>query len=255
MIRRDPDNEFELGELDIIINTFAYSNFIPENISNNIIKKCLSKMNVYEQKRYENYKAAIKNTKTRNQEVIKNIEDINEAINKKRKISFDYYKYTIEDNKIIEKKEIPLYPYKVSPYKISYNLQKLYLFCKKDGIKKVLKYRLDRMKNIKILEERVNAKYTESYIDSEIENNLSMYTGDLEKVEIECNISMLDTIIETFGKNIKINKIDDNSFKAEFYTVLEGFKYFCLRNIETVKVVKPESLKNKIIKILKENVK
>ena len=82
-----------------------------------------------------------------------------------------------------------------------------------------------------------------------------MYTGDLEKVEIECNISMLDTIIETFGKNIKINKIDDNSFKAEFYTVLEGFKYFCLRNIETVKVVKPESLKNKIIKILKENVK
>lgn len=255
MIRRDPDNEFELGELDIIINTFAYSNFIPENISNNIIKKCLSKMNVYEQKRYENYKAAIKNTKTRNQEVIKNIEDINEAINKKRKISFDYYKYTIEDNKIIEKKEIPLYPYKVSPYKISYNLQKLYLFCKKDGIKKVLKYRLDRMKNIKILEERVNAKYTESYIDSEIENNVSMYTGDLEKVEIECNISMLDTIIETFGKNIKINKIDDNSFKAEFYTVLEGFKYFCLRNIETVKVVKPESLKNKIIKILKENVK
>lgn len=253
ILRRDPNKDFELSELDIIINTFAYSNFVPENISNGIIEKCLSNMSIYEQEKYRNYKVSLKNTKTNNQEIIKNIEDINEAISKGKKISFDYYKYSIFNNKIIEEKVIPNKPYIVSPYKITYNLQKLYLFCKKDGMKKLLKYRLDRMKNIQILNKKIDNKFTEDDVDFEIKNNLAMYTGDSIPFEIECDISMLDTIIETFGKDIKVELINENTFKTKVYSVEEGFKYFCLRNIETIKVISPKPFKNKIKKILREN--
>lgn len=253
MLRRDPYTDFELGELHAIIDTFSYSNFLPDKISNSILKKCLSKMNMYEQDEYKNYKPSIKNTKTNNMEIINNIELINEAIKKGKKITFDYYKYSISNNKLVEEKVIPNKLYMVSPYKITYNLQKLYLFCKKDGINKILKYRLDRMKNIQIINKKIDDKYKDE-VDYEIKNNLAMYTGDTIPFEIECNISILDTIIETFGKDIKVEQIDSNTFKTKVYSVEEGFKYFCLRNIETVKVISPESFRKKIKKILKEKI-
>ena len=250
-IRKDPDKDFELGELHAIIDTFSYSNFIPNKISTSILNKCLSKMNMYEQEGFKNYKASIKNTKTDNMEIINNIELINEAISKGKKITFDYYKYSIVNNKLVSEKVIPNKPYIVSPYKITYNLQKLYLFCKKDGTNQILKYRLDRMKNIEITNKKIDDKFKDE-VDFEIKNNIAMYTGDAIPFEIECDMSLLDTIVETFGKDIKVEKIDDNIFKTKVYSSEEGFKYFCLRNIETVKVLSPESFKKKIIKILKE---
>lgn len=252
-LRKDPDKDFELGELQAIIDTFSYSNFIPDKISDSILKKCISKMNNYEKESFINYKAAIKNTKTDNQEIINNIELINEAISKGKKITFDYYKYAIVNNKLVSEKVIPNKPYIVSPYKISYNLQKLYLFCKKDGINEILNYRLDRMKNIEITNKKIDDKFINE-VDYEIKNNLAMYTGDSMPFEIECDMSMLDTIIETFGKDIKVEKINDNTFKTKVYSPEEGFKYFCLRNIENVKVLSPEIFKKKIKKILKENI-
>lgn len=252
-LRKDPDKDFELGELEAIINTFSYSNFIPDKISESILKKCLSKMNNYEKEAFINFKASIKNTKTDNQEIIINIELINEAISKGKKITFDYYKYSIVNNKLVSEKVIPNKPYIVSPYKVTYNLQKLYLFCKKDGMNEILKYRLDRMKNIEITNKKIDDKFINE-VDFEIKNNYAMYTGDSIPFEIECNMSMLDTIVETFGKDIKIEKIDDNTFKTKVYSPEEGFKYFCLRNIETIKVLSPQSFKKRIIKILKEKI-
>jgi predicted DNA-binding transcriptional regulator YafY len=255
-ILKDPDTEFELGELEAMIEMFTYSNFVTDDIAKSIVNKCLSMMTLYEQEKYKDYKAAVKDTKTNNKEIINNIEIIMEAISLGKKITFDYYKYKLdENNKFSEEKVIPKFPYKVSPYKISFELQKLYLFGLKDGYENLLSYRLDRMKNIKILKEKINNKYTLQYVEYYIKNNVAMYTGNQEKVEIECSMELLDVVIETFGKDIKIKKVDNNTFYASFYTVLSGFKYWCLRNIENVDIISPQKLKKEINKILKEKLK
>lgn len=248
-IRRDPDIEFENGELSAILNTFAYSNFIPEKMSDSIIDKCINMMDIYEKDKYKNYKASIKNTRTDNKEIIKNIEDINEAIFNKKKITFDYYKYEL--NKKLEAnldKSV-----KTSPYKLIYALQKFYLICLDDGKKELYSYRLDRMKNIKITNDKINNKFDENEIDFFIKSNVNMLSGETEKVEIECDMSILDNVVELYGKDIKLKKIDDHKFYASFYTTVKGFRYWCLRNIETVKVLSPESLVKDIKKVMKEN--
>lgn len=248
-IRRDPDIEFENGELSAILNTFAYSNFIPEKMSDSIIDKCLNMMDIYEKDKYKNYKASIKNTRTDNKEIIKNIEDINEAIFNKKKITFDYYKYEL--NKKLEAnldKSV-----KTSPYKLIYALQKFYLICLDDGKKELYSYRLDRMKNIKITNDKINNKFDENEIDFFIKSNVNMLSGETEKIEIECDMSILDNVVELYGKDIKLKKIDDHKFYASFYTTIKGFRYWCLRNIETVKVLSPESLVKDIKKVMKGN--
>ena len=249
-LRTDPDVEFEDGELSAILNTFAYSNFIPEKMSDEIIKKCLSMMNIYEKEKYKNFKASIKNTRTDNLEIIKNIEDTNEAIFNKKKITFDYYKYELNNNSLEERLAKKV---KTSPYRLVYALQKFYLICLDDDKKELYSYRLDRIKNIKILTNKVSGKSSETEVDFFIKSNVNMFSGDVEKVEIECDISMLDNVVELYGKDIKIKKIDDKKFYASFYTVIKGFRYWCLRNIETVKVLSPNSLIKDIKKVIKEN--
>lgn len=191
-LRYDPEVEFEDGELSAILNTFAYSNFIPEKMSNEIIQKCLKMMNIYEKEKYKNFKVSIKNTRTDNLEIIKNIEDVNESIFNKKKITFDYYKYELCNNKLEERLAKRV---KTSPYKLIYALQKFYLICLDDDKKELYSYRLDRMKNIQILSSKASGKISESEIDFFIKSNVNMFSGDAEKVEIECDISMLDMVL------------------------------------------------------------
>lgn len=237
-IKKDPEVEFEDGELSAILNTFAYSNFISEKMSDEIISKCLNMMNVYEREKYKDYKASLKNTRTDNLEIIKNIEDINEAIYHKNKIVFDYYKYVLDDNL----KEELSKRVKTSPYKLVYALQKFYLICLDDDKKELYSYRLDRMKNIKITNLKISNKFDNNEIDFFIKGNVNMLSGELEKVEIECDISMLDNVVELYGKDIKLKKINNNKFYASFYTTIKGFRYWCLRNIGAIKVLSPNSL-------------
>lgn len=248
-IRRDPDFEFENGELSAILNTFAYSNFIPENMSYTIIDKCLNMMDIYEKDKYKSYKASIKNTKTDNKEIIKNIEDVNDAIFKKKKIAFDYYKYELS-NKL---EEVFVKKVKTSPYKLVYALQKFYLICLDDGEKELYSYRLDRIRNIEILSEKISSRFDDSEIDFFIKSNVNMLSGNTEKVEIECDMALLDNVVELYGKDIKLKRIDNTKFYASFYTTVKGFRYWCLRNIETVKVLSPESLVKDIKKVMREN--
>ena len=94
-INRDPETDFEPGEIRAIIDNFSYANYIVPSIAKEIIKKCKNMQNVYENEKLRNYQIYSVNSKTENAEVIKNIEDISESIFKNKKIKFEYWKYAI----------------------------------------------------------------------------------------------------------------------------------------------------------------
>ena len=119
--------------------------------------------------------------------------------------------------------------------------------------KSLFSYRLDRMQNIVLLKEMASHKFDENEIDFFIKSNVNMLSGDMEKVEIVCDLTLLDNVIELYGKEVKLKKIDDNTFYASFYTTIKGFRYWCLRNIETVKVLSPKSLVKDIKKVIEDH--
>lgn len=244
---KNPDIDFEPGEIRAIIDTFSYATFIPERISQEIITKCQNMQNIYENKKLQDYQIYSGNIKTNNIEIIKNIEDINNAIFAKKKITFDYYKYELNPTL----KNVKVGAYKVSPYTIIYSLQELYLIALKEGEKELKKFRLDRMKNIKTLTEKVASNVTKNDIEKIVQASISMYGGTGEEIIVLCDNCLLDNVIEVFGKDIKITKYDDKYFKLIMNKDLEGFKYYLLRNLEFIKIIKPQKLKVEIEQIIK----
>lgn len=140
-INRDPDTDFEPGEIKAIIDNFSYANYIVPSIAKNIIKKCKNIQTVYENEKLKDYEIYANDTKTENAEVIKNIEDISNSIYSKNKIKFEYWKYAITTK--LEKKIVstPV----VSPFAIVYNKQQFYLIGIKEGQAEFYNYRIDRI--------------------------------------------------------------------------------------------------------------
>ena len=245
-ISKNPETDFEAGEIRAIIDTFSYAKYIVPSISKNVINKCKNLQNIYENKKLNNYKIFVSGSKTDNMEVIKNIEDISDAILNLNKIEFEYWKYTI--NTKLEK-EIISKP-KVTPYAIVYNKQEFYLIGIKEGQDKFYHYRLDRIKNIKQLNEKRTIEKTSSDIQEFVESTVEMFGGKKELIEAKCKMFLLDTVIEEFGKETSITKLDDEHFKFVTETNTMGFKMWAMRNIDVVEVIKPVSLRTEIKEII-----
>ena len=250
-INRNPDTDFEPGEIRAIIDNFSYANYIVPSIAKEIIKKCKNMQNVYENKKLVNYKIYANDSKTENMEVIKNIEDISDAIENLNKIEFEYWKYNISDK--LEKKIVS--KPKVTPYAIIYNKQEFYMIGIKEGQEKFYNYRLDRIKNLKQLQEKRTIKKSQSEVQEYAESLVEMFGGSKEEIEAICSMSLLDAVFDQFGKNITIIKNDDKSFKLILDTNRMGFKFWVLRNIDAVEVVKPVSLRNEIKEIIRDAAK
>ena len=249
-INRDPETDFEPGEIRAIIDNFSYANYIVPSISKEIIKKCKNMQNVYENEKLRNYQIYSVNSKTENAEVIKNIEDVSESIFQNKKIKFEYWKYAITNK--LEKKIVSRPT--VSPYAITYNKQEFYLIGIKEGETKFYNYRLDRMKNVQILNEDITIKKKKSEIQEFAESSTEMFGGKKEEIEAICHIWLLDTIFDTFGRNVTIEKIqnDEEHFKLLVDTNTMGFKMWAMRNIDLIEVKKPLTLRKEMQDIIKD---
>ncbi len=243
---KNPDIDFEPGEIRAIIDTFSYSTFIPKQMSREIIYKCKNMQNVYENEKLKDYKIYTTNTKIDNKEIVKNIEDISSAIYNKKKIRFNYYKYELNPTL----KSVNTGVRTISPYAIIYQLQEMYVVSLKDGKKTLYTYRIDRMKNIEILDEKVNESITNDDVEKFVKSTVSMFGNSSQEIEVICDNQLLDNVVDLFGESAIIKKYDNNRFKLTLNKDLEGFKRYVLTNLDMIEVVKPLELKKEIDKII-----
>ena len=250
-ITKNPETDFEAGEIRAIIDNFSYASFIAPTIEKSIIKKCKNLQNVYENNKLKNYKVFANDNKTENMEVIKNIEDISFAIQNLNKIEFEYWKYDISD----KLKKVIVGKPKVTPYALVYKKQEFYLIAIKEGNDNFYHYRLDRIKNIKQLDEKRTITKTSTEIQEFAESTVEMFGGNKTEIEAICYMYLLDDVFDRFGKNITVIKVDDERFKITVDANDMGFKLWALRNLDGVEVIKPQSLREEIKKILQEAIK
>ena len=237
------------GELRAIIDTFSYSSYVVPAVAKNIINKCKSLQNIYENAKLRDYKIYSPKGKTTNHEVIKNIEDITVAIYEKNKIQFDYWKYDIVKNNV--EKIITSSPM-FSPFAIIYDKQQFYLVGIKEGYTELSTYRLDRIKNLKITDFKIELNVTDEELQEFTDSQVEVFGGNSVEIVAECNKILLGEVYERFGTNAEIEVIDNDNFRLKVKCNQFGFKMFAMRNMDLVTVKAPETLVTEIKNIIKE---
>ena len=246
--------DFDIGEIRTIIDTISFAPYITAEKSRKIIGKCMELLNEYELEKLDDYKIISDRIKTTNEETINNIEYIYDAIDKGKKITFSYNHYVLDSNKLVfkptsQEKRI------ISPYKIINSIQEFYLIGYKHNEEKLKTYRIDRMTNLKVLDDDIEEKISKKELSEYIESSISMFSGKPINITIKCDNSMLDNVVELLGRKLNYKMYDNKHFKVDISVNEEAFIAWYLRNLGKVEVLEPKFLKEKINDKLKDNIK
>jgi len=204
---------FTLPELKMLVDSVASFKFITKNKSDELIEKIVTlgtpssvpslKRNLWSEGRI----------KQENERIYFNIEAINQAINEGKKIAFQYFQYDVKKKQKL-KHDGALY--KFSPYALVWNGDYYYMVGyseKHDGIGN---FRIDRIaKTPQILDDDAVPMPQDFDIAEYTNGMFRMYNSERCDVELICDNSVMDAIIDKFGTNANTYAYDMASFKLE----------------------------------------
>ncbi|MBO5481296.1 MAG: WYL domain-containing protein [Clostridia bacterium] len=146
--------------------------------------------------------------KRSNNRIIYSIDAIDRAISEQKKISFLYYSLDAEKKKIYRKEGNR---YITNPLVMVWNKDNYYLIAYPDHHNNTITYRIDRMEDVRIEDERIVKK--KEFVDFNVEKYrmqvFSMFGGELKEVGLQFVPEMLDDIYDKFGENVSVETVGD----------------------------------------------
>lgn len=204
-------SQFSVPELRILIDAVQSANFIPQIKTDELVDKIANLGGSY---KADALKCGVyfDTQKYNNESIYNNILKLDEAINSNKKVSFKYFHYDENQNVVFRKKGNR---YKVNPVALVFNENCYYLVCYNDKYKNLSNYRIDRIDDVIIEEDKIEiADCAINFDIAEYRRKVfSMYTGEEVEVEMEFDKSLIDVMMDEFGITIKMQSIDEKKCK------------------------------------------
>ena len=204
------DRTFELPEVKMIIDSVASSKFLTEKKSEAIIKKLGTLVSEHQRKELRRQVHVLGRAKTMNNSVLINADAVHAAIAANTTLKFKYFHYNLRLEREYSKKGEP---YEVSPWALLYDNDNYYLLAYIDG--EFRTFRVDRMANVEqgIKDREGFEEFEKIDMGAQTKSTFGMYSGKEEWVEMVFQNRMIDTVIDKFGKDIRLTKVDDQHFR------------------------------------------
>ena len=234
--------DFELPELKLLVDSVQSAKFITDKKSAQLIKKLESLVSKYEGSQLHRQVIISGRVKTMNESIYYNVDKIHAAIGEDRQIRFKYFDWNL-------KKEMePRYDgkwYRLSPWALMWDDEKYYLVAYDSKHETIIHYRVDKMTQIGILDEkREGHEAFRKFNIAHYTNTLfGMFAGDETKVTIEAENRLVSVFIDRFGKDIIIAPIDDDHFRTTVTVAVSKQFFGWIMGIDgEVRVVAPDSV-------------
>ena len=253
--------DFDDSELRLLIDSILFSKHIPYKYCDDLIKKI-------EKLSSENFRSRVKhistmpNDKTDNKELFENIDLLDEAISKKKKITFKYLEFDTDKKLHIKKREDGSERiYLITPYQMVAREGKYYLICNYDKYDDISNYRVDRITDIQITKEPAKP-FKELKWSNKANLNLSdymkkhpyMYSSEDVNVSFRVIRPMISDVIDLFGTGVRFSDKDETCVTVTTTTNERAMEQFALNYAPDVMVLRPEGLRKKIVEKLKNAV-
>lgn len=243
------DRELEPSEITFLIDAIFSSRALNFKQAKNLADKLGGLLSVYQRNRFRYVHKSDEVVRTDNKQLFLNIDLISEAIEKGKQISFNYDRQYFDEEKNEKQKEKE---YIINPYFMVNNQGKYYLVCNYDYFNDLASYKVDLIKNVKILDSDIKPitkiNGCEKGIDKAkfINENIYIFNNNTItatlKIEDEYAVSY---VLEWFGKDVRLYKKDNDLF-ATFKVNEQSLIYWCLQYGESVALVSPAETREKI---------
>ena len=252
------ERDFTDAELRLLIDSLLFSKHIPHRQCQDLIAKLVSLSNSYFKPRVK-YIHTIPESLLENRSLFLNIEILDEAITNKKRVQFNYISdYDIDKKPILHKnKNGTAKVYKVNPYQMAATNARYYLICShKYYPQTVSNYRIDRIVNIKLLDEPITSAnevpaFKNSFnLPKHMAENIYMFGGESVWVKFRAKRYLIKDILDWFGCDVKLSEIsnDDNTddIIADIKVNAQAMVYWALQYGEHIDVFTPIELRQRI---------
>lgn len=244
--------DFELAELKLLVDSVQSSKFISEHKSRDLIRKIESLASNHDASQLHRQVLIAGRVKTMNESIYYNVDKLHAAINSDRQIRFRYYDWDLT------KKMKPRYDgmwYQRSPWALMWDDEMYYLVVYDTKHEKVTHYRVDKMKEIEILDEPREGKeaFRQFNLADYTKSLFGMYAGEETRVTLEGENHMVGVLIDRFGKDIIIVPVDDNHFQTVVTVAVSShFLGWIISLGGTVRIVGPENVVGQMKTMIKQ---
>lgn len=242
--------EFDDSELRLLIDSLLFSKHIPYSQCKTLIEKLKGLSNVYFDKKVKHICNLPENQPV-NRELFYTIDVLDDAISQNKKVAFTYNSYGV-DKKLHPKREAE---YIVNPYQMVATNGRYYLICNYDKYDNLANYRVDRITNIRMLNETAKpiSKLKEGTLNlpKHMAEHLYMFAGESVRAKFRAKNYIIDQVIDWFGKDVKIAPENDDECTVSVTVNKEAFFHWALQYGMHIEVLAPQDMRQKVIDSIK----
>lgn len=250
--------DFSDAELRLLIDSLLFSKHIPHRQCRRLIEKIEGLSNNYFKSKVRHV-SSLPVTQLQNAELFYTVEMLDEAIEKKRQVTFLYCDYGT-DKKLHPRinKDGGAKVYKVNPYQMVTSNGRYYLIANADSYENISHYRLDRIREIEIAEDYArplrSIKEFENGLDlpKHMAEHIYMFSGESARVTMKTQPWMASDLIDWFGDGVEFSDETENCVTATVTANLQAMRFWALQYSPFVTVVSPKGLVEEIKENLRE---
>lgn len=251
--------KFTNEELRLLIDSLLFSKHIPYSQAKELIKKLESLSNIYF-KSCSQYIYPLPVERTDNKQVFYNIAILDDAIRKKKKVLFEYAEYHTDKKMHLKKREDgSVREYIITPYQMAVQEGKYYLICNYDKYDDISNYRVDRIRNIQILEEKGKPFETLKWsghqpmnLNEYMKEHVYMYSSENAFVKFRIVKAMISDVIDLFGKGVNFSEETDTHVSVSVHVNERAVEQFAKNYAPDVVILQPKRLRGKLRDDLKK---
>nr|WP_240908723.1 WYL domain-containing protein [Paenibacillus timonensis] len=226
----------------MLIDAVSSARFITPNETKRLIDKIKALTSNHLAKKLQHQISVDPSVKALNQEVRYHIDQIHTSIDEHKFITFQYGNYNVK-KKFVLRHEGKFYT--AIPLALVWNNDYYYVVAKSQSHNEIKHYRVDRMKNVSVITETFTP--IDFNIAEHMRQSFNMYPGEVEYIEIQFDNHLINVVIDRFGQDINIWKIDDQNFSIKIKAAIsEGLLRWILMWGSDAKVISPQTLVEKL---------
>ena len=240
------ERDFSDENLQLLLDSVLYSKYISKAEAEELMKKIRDMGSVTFQKKNKGIAKLSSVYHARETRFFKELNVIQQAISKEKKLSFTYGKYKENNGQfVIEERDNT-----VSPYHLVLSNGKYYLIGYHEQKQEIWHFRVDKIYKAKI-EGDDRKPITDTAlkgvsIGDYVLQHPFLFTGDAERIVLKVNSEQIGHVVDTFGENFQRISHDKLTVTIAVNCAEDDAYYWALQFCGCVEVLEPQELRERL---------
>ncbi len=242
---------FEMPEISLLIDAVQSAGFVPKAKTRDLVEKLQGLVSEHQALELKNRICIENRSKSGNEEIYKNIELLNVAITKQVKVKIKYTRNQLKGTQLVA----TLKEMTINPYALLWEADHYYLIGNNQKYDNLTNLRVDRIAEVTLTKEKCRhfsevSEYKQRFDTADYSRKVfNMFGGEKCRIDLECNVKLLQQITDKFTDGIFIRHFDgEETFRFSTEAMVsDGLVGWLMQFGGDIKVLSPESLKQRVI--------